>query len=575
MVQQLNNGASTPEETEGEGLEGQFEPGGFIPNRARRPSSGDTDELADQLRRKFPVVRIDPRIHREDPDRRPQSRAAAKPQKRVRPAAPTQSPSQSPSQSVPLVPLAEEGTPRPSLRDQLLQRAKGLGSAEQLRRTLGEAEEAGATPEIVNLFAELVRRGDEIGIRRYSFSRSPEEARQEWFNLPWTQWEGELHAWAAGGDMGAKEVEENLNLFARNPMLRDLLRDVAVRFVRPCGQISTYGSLARYLENLTGKLAQRVINPNPQRIPERGVVIRKGRETYLYLPLREVRLSFLGWPFVKEAEARAEEHAAEQEKKAEALMTEVTPGLTPLKVSAGEEGNLFLSLGWNRGVLIEAKKQNGTMIMARVAKAVGIWISGGLPSDWILWSPDTGYVPLRGSQWPLLEEIPKALKMWEVKLQQPEAEQERRKQEREKTLLPVTSLATLPIPFEGQGLTRLLKGEVGTAAICNWTFEWGRTKGLFAVAIERCEGGELLRLREFVTYHPFPPHLRGKQLPRLETGERGDGSLKVQYAKRFSGMKPEVFRALRMVEKAIQMCLNAEHRALLGEPAPDENNHTG
>ncbi len=557
METNQNSGGITSEEIAA--VEAKFEDG---------QGQGDTIIA---LRQRFGKVTEDPRLKYEPSGQRRKPQNPPPPPGNKKPV----------QQAEPVTSTQQKEERTPSLKDQLLQRAKGLGSAEQIRHTLREAEEAGATPEIVKLFGEMVRRGDEIGIRRYGFSRSPEEARQEWLGLSWNQWEENLHSWAIGGDLGAKEVVENLNLFAQNPVLRDFFREVATQFVRPVGQISTYGALVPWLESLVEKkLALRIINP--RQTPEQGVTIQKGRETYLYLPLKGVRLSTLGWSFVKEAEGRAKAHAAEQELKAKALMAEITQGLTPLKISAGEGGNFFLSLGWNKGVLIEAKKQNGGPMMARVVKAVGLWIPSGLPSPWVLWSPDTDYVPLRGDQWPL-EGIPQSLKTWGGKLLQAEearsrADEERKKEQEEfRGLLdPIMKIATLPWEWKEQALSRLIKGEVtGIVPVWHQSFEWGRKKGLFGLAIQRQEGEEFLRIVDFISkMFPFPASLRGGQLPRLEVKVL-EGRITARFDQ-LPQMEPQIFEAFKMSEKLIQLRLNAEHRASLGEPAPKgENNHTG
>lgn len=457
----------------------------------------------------------------------------------------------------------------PSLREKLLQQAEAVGSADQLRQTLREAEEAGAMPEIVNFFVDLIRRGDEIGIQRFSFTRPPQQAQEEWLALPWEKWEENLRSWAKGGDVAAKEVMKNIDLFAQNTLLRDLLREVVIHFERPCRQISTFWGLGRYLESLLEKrFAEKVINPR-WKIPERGVeVIQKGGEVHLYLPKKGVRVTLHGWPFIKEAEARAKERERSQKAKAEALDAEATPGLSPLKVSTGEEGNLSLFLGGNRRALIETKKQNSQMI-ARVAKVVGVYIFP-LPSDWVIWSPERDYLPLRGNQWPL-EEIPRALKAWENSLLQVQAKE---KEQREK-IASVTSIATLPIPLKEQGFTRLLRGEKGTASLFYRKFEWGKEKGLFAIAVERSEGEEFLWLRKVASDFPFPETLQEKPLPQLIVEERQDGSLRARFEK-LPQMEREIFQALMMVQKIVQIRLNAEHRASQGEPAPgEENNQTG
>ena len=529
----------------------------------------DTVENLEALRLKFGVENVteDSRINR----------GPQRPNNQKKPQMPVPPPSAPPSS-----PAATEETP--SLREKILERAKSVSSAEQLCQLFEEAGEIGTTPKVVYLFADMVRRGDNIGVRRFSFSRPPKEASDAWYALNWKQREEKLDEWAKGGDLGAKEVMETLDLIGQNIILRDMLREVVDRFERPCRGINKYGELVPYLKNLADcspKLAQRITNLRPRQIPKQGVVIQRGRENIdLYLPIQDVSLSALGWLFVKEAEERAKKHAADQEVKIKALRDEATAGLTPLKTSSGEEGFLFLSLGWSRGVLIETNRQNGNQMMARVVKAVNIWVPGGLPSDWIVWSPDRGYVPLRGAKWPL-EEIPGALKAWEERILQDKATQAReeekrlrRKAEFEKILFPVTSIATFPIPFEEQGLTRLLEGECGVVAMYNWGFEWNDEKGLVAIAVERESDGSLT-LRKFISFYPLPDCLRGKKLPRLVM-TRQNGGLRLEYSKRFSGMKPEIFKALMMVLKILQMRLNAEYRAASGEPAPKEvNDKTG
>lgn len=307
----------------------------------------------------------------------------------------------------------EDGAEKPSLKSQLLAQVKTFGSAKQLQQSLREAKEAGATPEIVNLFAELVRRGDEIGVQRFCFTRPPEEARKEWLSLPWEDWEKNLSLWAEKGDMGAKEIIDTLNVFAQNTLLRDLLREVVTQFERLCRPVNTYGGLITYLEALVEKQLVQRIN-YPRNIPEQGVAIERGAgETHLYLPRINIEVSRLGWPFVKAAEARAKNYALKQRTRLEAIKAEATPGLTLTNVSAGKEGNFFLALGPNRGVLIEIQREGNRMI-ARVVKAVGVWVSP-IPSARILWSPETNHVPLRGNQWPS-EEIPKALQRQEERI---------------------------------------------------------------------------------------------------------------------------------------------------------------
>lgn len=502
----------------------------------------------------------------------------------------SQPPQNKPQPQRPPTPDQPSQKKTPSHRaEDIKNRARAALTADHLRANLGEAGEITSLTASAQLFARIITRGDELGSGIYVLEKGG-EGWQEWFNLPWETWEAEIRSWAQGGNITAKEIVENIHALGitENTILRDIMMKAFVSF-GPCRRISTFGSLFSLAKDLVeNKLAQRI--DNPKQIPEGGVIIPRGRDVYLYLPVKGGRVSLMGWGLFKEAETRTKEYEAKVQKykegqraKIEALIkAKTTPGLTPIKISAGEEGHLFLFLSRNQGVLIEARNQNGQM-MARVTEGVGYVL---LPAEWVRWEPEREYVPLRGAKWPL-EEIPQALKTWEEKIRQEEnisktlrtQAEARAKEEQEKyrkILAPVTSIATFPIPFEGQGLTQLLKGRVGVVATYNWNFQWSEATGLFAIALERRENEEFLRLAKVVTYYKFPfSKLCGKRLPRLVIEEK-DGSPATVRLAQLPKIKGEIYQALKMVEKTIQMRLNAEYRNRSGEPAPEEkNNRTG
>lgn len=314
----------------------------------------------------------------------------------------------------------DEGNTNPrSLKDQLLQRAREIGPIENLRNKIREAKGT-ATPEIMVLFTETIRWEDKLGVEKLTRTKLAEskgatprevawkKAQLDWFSLSGLEMKNQIKVWAEQGDLEAKEITTNLELFAQNTILRDILWETIDKIERTSRKISGFLLLEQFLEGLVReKLAQKLINP--RNIPEKGIVIEKGEETWMYLPQKGSQVSWLGWPFIKEAEARARERAEERQRAFNALRAKATPGLNPIRVSEGEEGYLFLFLGGNRGVLIGAKKRKSKM-MARVVESVGIIISN-LPSPWVEWR-ETEY---RSNEWPTIE-IPQALMTWTEKV---------------------------------------------------------------------------------------------------------------------------------------------------------------
>ena len=444
-----------------------------------------------------------------------------------------------------------------SLRERLLQATEAAESVTGLRKTLHDAKDCQASPEIARGFAGFVEQIDEFAIYKISLTMSEKQAREEWFGSSWEEQEEVLQDWAKE-DSEVQSLLDNFKPFNDNIPLRDSLRNVVERFERPLRWINTMGGLRRFLDEAAEeKLVHRIVRPTYG--TERGVTISGGRDILLYLPDRENRLVASGWIFVKEAETRARTN----EEKLDKLKVQATPGFNPTKVSQGDEGLLFVKLSATQAVLLEAFCQSGWMSV-RVKESIGLE-NDQLPKKAQEWDegldrPKDGNI----GEW---ARISQALQKWTERRR--ETAQIRQK-ERKERLSPIMDVATLPTGFEDQGLTRLLKGEVGVATLWNNRFRWGpkgREKvGLFGLAIEH-RSDEAFFLVEVVSDFQFPKELIGEKLPLVVDAETPE--IKLETLPR---MEQPLFLGLKQVEIMLKLRLQAEARAASGETTPGSKN---
>ena len=167
-----------------------------------------------------------------------------------------------------------------------------------------------------------------------------------------------------------------------------------------------------------------------------------------------------------------------------------------------------------------------------------------LPSDPVLWEER------EKTKWPD-SRIPTALRVWEKKMKKRKQEQV---QAHKRLKDPLTSLATLPIPFEGQGLSRLLKGEKGCCAMWDNNFWWSDQIGFFGIALERTDQGFFLR-QVVSPVHPFDRELINEKLPLVINP---DESVSLE---RLSFGDQKFFLSLKMVENLLKLRLGDEKRA--------------
>lgn len=444
----------------------------------------------------------------------------------------------------------------PTLKALLLGKVANVTTIGEVRKAIKEGDEIAASPELVDFFVKLIQEADAMGVRRNSVTRSPQEAEEHWFSLSWEDREAQLRSWAAE-DAGARTLIENIDLFNRNFLAKEIVRAVVTSFERPCRGIKTYSGLILFLNELVAKNFA-IKFTNPQRQPDAAVIIRSGPYTYAFLPKAVIQVAKLGWHFVKEAEARARNTSEARVEGVESLKEEATKGLNPASVSAGQEGKLLLFIGGrsDRAVFLEVRERSDGKMEARVRVAVGIWIKPPLPSLWTQWTPETRYIPATGPQWPA-EEIPRSLQAWTERIQR----EEQRIAEEKAASERLKALATLPLPPAEKGLTQLFKGGTGVMVFGHPSFEWGDSYALFSLAIERRQGEECFRLAGFHTasreHHRAFSALIGQPLPRFVVEEGGNG-LRARFEKLPQLSKLD-FEVLKMVERLCQMRLNYEH----------------
>lgn len=440
-----------------------------------------------------------------------------------------------------------------SLREKILQATQSAETTTVLRQTLDEAKECQASPEVIKRFADFVRQADELAVYKIGLSMPQWDAKRSWFESSWKEQEEMLQEWSLEDNM-AQAVLNNLAVFNQNIPLRDFLRSIVERFERPLRRINTVAGLKRFLDKAAEEgLVHRISNPSYA--TERGVRITEHKTELLYLPKKEIQVTVGAWTFVKEAEDRAK---ANQEK-LDSLREKATPGLTPAKISKGQEGILYLTLSGTQAVLLEAVSE-GNWMTVRVKDSIGLK-EDQLPTEPQLWDKEL-HKPAQGNsgKWAL---ISRALEEW---AQRQEKAVQSFRQERAKLLSPLLSLATFPAPFEHQGLTRLLKGEEGIVAMWNNKFKWGEKVGFFGMAIEGLANKTFI-LREVISDFPFPKELVGEKLPLVVDPEKPDVRLEI-----LPRMEQEQFLGLKQVEIMLKLRLSAEARSVSGETAPEKEN---
>lgn len=440
-----------------------------------------------------------------------------------------------------------------SLKEQLLRAGRKFLQDSQdsgIQDIFKEAALIGADPKIVKLFAETIRTADLIGIKKLAFDRPRKKAIAEWFSLSWEEQEEKIQEWARSGESLAGDVVEVLRIVKQNTALWDNLRKIIIRFERPCRRIKNLLQLRSFLDALVEEgLVHRIYQPS--HIPNQGVVIPFRSGKFLYLPKTEIPIVKLGWVFIKEKE----EKVKIVQKEFDSLKAKASFGLTPSKVSANEEGKLFLVLGPSSAVLLDCRIIEKEMTVS-VVEAVGLKQGVQIPSEPLLWKDrhEKGV-----KKWPD-SRISPALKCWEEKLAHWKKERAEKQKEIKDKINSLVSQATLPVVFEEQGLIRLFRGEKGSCAIWHRDFNWGKQKGFFGIVLKRTNEGFFLQ--KVITIHSFNRELIGKKLPLVIDTD------KLLFKLEQTPHLKEMYSSLKMIEKLLALRLKAE-KAISKEPSEE------
>ena len=455
---------------------------------------------------------------------------------------------------------AEAQKPVETARDRWARVTKDVAGATGLREKIADSNGLLDDPDSVRTFARIVGELDALAVYKLTLDltdngdpihSSEREAETAWFDLTWEEQATKLAGWSEGA-----ELLRAFNFWTKqenNAFAQDSLCNVVSRFDRPLRHTTAFGGLKNFLDDAVEEgLFVKVNKPDPGRRSDYGVYIptQDGKGETLYLPKKGLKLAAAGWVFVKDAETRA----SKTQSALNALRSRETPGITPVKISNGLLGCMFVQLGATQAVLLESNFRSGWPAV-RVIDSVGMK-PDQVPSDDTEWDEKL-HRPKTHGKWVW---IVSGIEEWKTRR---EAQRRGERQEKNERTAPLTKLITSNFSprIEDQGLTRMLEGESGVMAIWMERFKWGREgdkkEAFFGIAIERKPDGTFFLL-EVATRHLFPyKKLVGSQLP-LEVDAETPSVRLLEISVRDKA----VYAGLKMVEILLRLRLNAE--------APDE-----
>ncbi len=242
-------------------------------------------------------------------------------------------------------------------RDRWRRVTKDVASATSLRQKIGDSNSLLDNPDDVREFANVVRELDALAIYKLSLDTSSQQthaserdAEEAWFEMSWENQEAHWVKWPE-----ATSLLEAFNFWKdqeKNAFAQDSLCNVVSRFDRPLRHVNAFGGLKFFLDDAVEEgLVSKVTRPDPNRKSEFGVYIpgQDDRGPVLYLPKKGLKLANAGWVFAKEAETRA----LKTQSSLDELRAKETPGITPVKISNGMPGSMFVQLGVSQAVLLE------------------------------------------------------------------------------------------------------------------------------------------------------------------------------------------------------------------------------
>lgn len=432
---------------------------------------------------------------------------------------------------------------------------------------IGQADEADKclqNPGLVGRYAGVIRKTDAWAIAKLPGDKDKEgkvitlgTAKAAWNKMGWDGQLEKFQEWAKDNDLFAQKILEVFEEFNSNVLFRDPLRRVIDRFEKPLREIISMEELKIFLDRESGAenpIVQKVFNAAPRGETEQAVIILWDNRRTLYQPRKGIILAEAGWVFVKEAEERVRKTWEPIEK----LMRSATRGLTPYKISRGQDGLLFVKLGPTEAVLLEAFGEGGRTKI-RFIDSAGLdpkqldQVTGDLEVQ--LWDEQDSSI--KDPQSDLWYDIGRII------YNQNREDYKRvmaQKASREKSYERFSALsegATFKSHPKDLGMTKLMEGKEGSVGFWMDNFEWGREEKFsapFGIKIQHKDGKFILL--DAISDHPtFDESLIGKEL-LIGLNERNQPTMLI------NGMElpDKEYQTLKMIQQLIRLRLNLESR---------------
>ncbi len=239
------------------------------------------------------------------------------------PAPPVMEMSQIATTGMQMMSLASNGE-----ADDLLSDIMNAGrSLEQVGKSIKIANAILNDPKAIVIFLTAIARADEWATMKKNFDNSAVKVREKWMSMTLPEIMNELSHEETMGDQTAGQILNTLNAYKKSPI--DVLEPLwrLEEIVREANGVDTYFQLGNLLKKLQQKgfvetLSYRKFYPEIA-IVVGGVAYVPMKEQGRILPIAEA-----GWSFLKQAEIRAKERAADQARQLEEMKASTT-GITP------------------------------------------------------------------------------------------------------------------------------------------------------------------------------------------------------------------------------------------------------
>jgi len=252
--------------------------------------------------------------------------------------------------------------PSNSVLDAILKKGAKL-DGKAIVAAIDTANDILASEKAVTAFVEAINIADALAINRLSSRMS----RADWYRLSPIVVKEHLRGWADDGDKNAMQALEAVDTFNISTVdVTKSLWELVNLIVRPANAVASYYQLTQLLEDLLSK-GILDMRRNLEEWPDEVILITRGRDTIGYRPAKDRMMAEYGWPWLKEAEARAKERADGNQLRLDEMRSQDT-GLTFAEATKGGEGYLFFKTGHNSGALLDVRS-NGVV---RFASTVGM-----------------------------------------------------------------------------------------------------------------------------------------------------------------------------------------------------------